>query len=263
MTKNEGRFEISEMGLEGGTTEDGVLKDGCGGKFDGRAGRQAAGQAGNFDIHIAQEGMDVEGGAVAFKVGVGGHDDFGDAAGADAFDEGVDGQIVRLDAFQRGDVAVEDVINPAAQAGLFEADDVFGLLDDTDDVVLAAGVGADAADLRLGQVEANAALADVGLDIADGLGQGEGLFGVGFEDVKRQPFGGLGADAGQGGELLNQFIQTFGIGRVHGLLCRFLLGFSIRSVRVRFRGLGGNFNLFNIDRRGVQSQQHHPDGGIV
>jgi len=70
--------------------------------------------------------------SVPFEIGVGGHYHLFDVAFADAVDKLVDSQVGRLDSVQRGDVAAEDVIDPLAGAGLFEADEVLWLLDDAD-----------------------------------------------------------------------------------------------------------------------------------
>lgn len=71
----------------------------------------------------------------------------------------------------------EDVIDPSALACFFEDDDVFGLFDDADSAFIAAGIGADGAIFRLGEVETGFALFDFGFDVADGLGESEGVGG--------------------------------------------------------------------------------------
>ena len=66
-----------------------------------------------------------------------------------------------------------------------------------------------------GQIAADPAAPDLGLDVADGVGQGHRRRGVGLEDMERQTLGGLGPDAGQLPELIDQLIQCCGIGTTH------------------------------------------------
>ena len=75
-----------------------------------------------------------------------------------------DAQVVRADAVDRTDRAAEHVVAPAELAGALDRDDVLGLLDDADDVGVAARVAADAALLGLGDVAADRAEPDLVLD---------------------------------------------------------------------------------------------------
>lgn len=112
-------------------------------------------------------------------------------------------------------MASEDVINPSALACFFEDDNVFGLFDDTDSAFIAAGIGANGAGIGFGEVIADFALFDFGFDVANGLCEGEGVGGFGFEDMEGQPFGGLRANARKASQLLNQFINGFSIASRH------------------------------------------------
>ena len=136
----------------------------------------------------------------------------------DTFDEFVDCEVSRLDAIEGGDVAAEDVINPFALACFFEDDHVLGLFDDADSAFIAAWFGANRASIGFGEVVADFALFDFGFDVADGLGEGQCLGGFGLEDMKGQPFGGLGANARKASQLLNQFIYCFSIAGRHKIL---------------------------------------------
>jgi hypothetical protein len=112
-------------------------------------------------------------------------------------------------------VASENVVNPSALACFFEDDDVLGLFDDAYQAFIAAGVGADGAGIGFGEVVASFALLDFGFDVANGLGEGKGIGGFGFEDMEGEPFGGLGANARKASQLLNQFINGFSIASRH------------------------------------------------
>ena len=66
------------------------------------------------------------------------------------------------------------------------------------------GVGADSADVGVGQVLAFLAKHDVVLDGVDSVGKLESLLVGKLDDVVGQPLGALGADAGQLGQLLDE-----------------------------------------------------------
>src|SRR6476646_3506966 len=78
---------------------DGVGEDVAVGVFDVAAGGEAAGEAGDLDVRETRdEGLDVQGGAVAFKGGVGGHDHFADRSRVEALDESVEREVGGIDA---------------------------------------------------------------------------------------------------------------------------------------------------------------------
>jgi hypothetical protein len=107
------------------------------------------------------------------------------------------------------------MVDPFAQTGLFETDNVLRLLDHADSVVIASGIRAYPAGLSLGKTEAYTALANILLEIADRLSQPHRLVGAGPQDMKGHPLGCLGPNARQPAKLLNKFIQTFSIFRIH------------------------------------------------
>jgi hypothetical protein len=75
------------------------------------------------------------------------------------------------------------------------------LLDDADRGCLAPLVLADAAGVLGGEVEADLAMPDRGLDLADGIGQTERLLLGDAQDVEREPLRRALPDAGQASEL--------------------------------------------------------------
>src|SRR6266700_11969 len=81
---------------------------------------------------------------------------------------------------------------------------VLRLGDDTDQPGVPARVPADGAGIALGQVTADAAKADLLLDVDDGGRQRRRILGRRAQDVKRQPGSGLFPDAGQLAQLLDQ-----------------------------------------------------------
>lgn len=194
---------------------DGVGQDSAAGVLDGRAGGQAAGQPGDLHAGRPQQRADVKRGAVAGEVGVCRHDDFFNLALTHPLDQLVDRQVARLDAFQRRDMAAEDVIGPLACARFLKAYDVLGLLDDADEALIAPGVRTDLADGLLREVVADLAAFDLVLDVPDGLGQRHGLSGLGLQDMKSQPLGRLGPHPGELPKFLDQLIQTLRICAAH------------------------------------------------
>jgi hypothetical protein len=85
-----------------------------------------------------------------------------------------------------------------------DRDDVARLLHDADQAGVTALVGADPAARALGEVEADLAQPDLLLDLADRVGEGVGVLGVGAQDVEGQPLRGARTDARQLAELGDQ-----------------------------------------------------------
>ena len=148
---------------------------------------------------VVQPFGDVERRAVAFEVGVGGHDQLADRPRADAGLEGVDGQLLGPHALERGEAAQQDVIDALIGPGLLHGQQVARLLDHADDAGIAPRVAADRTDglLGLGEMKADLAVPDLVLGRADRLGQLQGLLVRALEEMMGQPLGRLGADPGQ------------------------------------------------------------------
>jgi hypothetical protein len=88
--------------------------------------------------------------------------------------------------------------------GALDRDDVARLLDHADRRGLPPLVLADAAGRLGGEVEADLAVTNGRLDLADGVGQPERLLLRGTEDVKSEPLSGALTDAGQASELRDE-----------------------------------------------------------
>src|ERR671915_420322 len=82
------------------------------------------------------------------------------AAALDPREQAVDAKVARIDAVDRRERPAEHVVEAAVLVRPLERHDVDGLLDDAHDGAVAPRVGADAAELVLGQVPALAAEAD-------------------------------------------------------------------------------------------------------
>ena len=89
-----------------------------------------------------------------------------------------DAQVGGLHAVERRERAAEHVVEAAELARALDGDDVGRLLHHADDARVAARVGADGAQLALGQVEAAAAEADLLFHLGDRRRQGQDLSGL-------------------------------------------------------------------------------------
>jgi hypothetical protein len=116
----------------------------------------------------------------------------------------IDRQILDADPVDRRKRAAKHVVEPVELVRALHGDDVAGLLDHADQALVAALVGADAADRLVGEVEADLAKADFLLDLADRVGQGEAFIFGHSEYVEGEPLRGAAADAGQLRELGDQ-----------------------------------------------------------
>jgi hypothetical protein len=114
------------------------------------------------------------------------------------------------------------VIAAVELAGALDRDHVARLFDDADRGGLAALVLADSTGRLRGEVEADLAVADRRLDLADGVGKRERLLLGRAEEMEREPLRGALPDAGQTRELGDQTVdrrckqtaeRTSGIGR--------------------------------------------------
>jgi hypothetical protein len=102
---------------------------------------------------------------------------------------------------------MEHVVLAAVSAGTFDGEDVQRLFDDADDRVIPPVIGAIEARVRFGDVHAYGAQADTALYIADGIDERLGLVLAGAEDVVSQALRGLGADARQTVERLDEALD--------------------------------------------------------
>ena len=83
-----------------------------------------------------------------------------------------------------------------------DGDHVERLFDDAEHARVAPRVGADGAELALGQVEAARAEPDLLLDLGDGRRQRQDLVRAQPEQVEGEALGGAGTDTGELGELV-------------------------------------------------------------
>ena len=113
-------------------------------------------------------------------------------------------QPVRADAVHRRDGAVEDVVAALERAGALDGQDVERLLDDAQPRLVARRVGADRAQRAGRDVEARLAVDDLVAHRDQRRRQRARLSLGRAQQVVGQPLGGLGPDAGQSRECLDE-----------------------------------------------------------
>jgi len=84
-------------------------------------------------------------------------------------DKLVDGQVFRFNSLERCDVASEDVIDPLAGVGFFEAYEVFGLFYNAYQRLIPPWVRADLTDRLLGQIVTDFAAYSLIFEVSDGV----------------------------------------------------------------------------------------------
>src|SRR3954447_20050018 len=114
---------------------------------------------------------------------------------------------IGLGAGERGQRAAQHVVAAAELVRALDGYHVARLLDDADHLAVAALVLADAAARADRQVEADLAVADGLLDLADRVGERERLLGRQAEDVESEPLRGALADARHARELGDQAVD--------------------------------------------------------
>ena len=181
------------------------------GVFDVAAGWDAGGDPGDLygvaGLAGVMEGCGQPvGGGFALECGAGGEDDFVDFAALDAGEQVCGAELVRADAVQRREGAVEDVVDALVAAGAFDGLDAGGLFDDADKALVADRAGAVDAGIDVRDVVADGAEAKAGFQGAHGVGERGGVFVAGAQEMKGEALGALGADSGE----LLQFVNEPG-----------------------------------------------------
>lgn len=105
---------------------------------------------------------------------------------------------------------MEYVVDAVVGAGLLDGGYVGRLLYDADEALVADGAGAVGARVDVGDVIADGAEAEVGLQLADGVGQGLGVLRRGAEDVEGEALGAAGSNAGELAELVDEAAHGLG-----------------------------------------------------
>src|SRR5690606_13182706 len=107
----------------------------------------------------------------------------------------------------RADRSAEHVVEPAELARALDGRDVLRILDDADQLRVAARVAADAAALLLGDVAAHFAELHSRAHLGEQLGEPDDIEGRRLQDMERDPLRGLRADAWQPAELVDELLD--------------------------------------------------------
>ncbi len=152
---------------------------------------------------------------LALGVRVRAEHDLLDALGLDADEQLADLQLLGSDSLERAHRPEQHVVAAVELAGALDGDDVARLLDDAHDPWVAPVVGAERAELGVGDVEAAGTEADPCLGFADRPGQAGDIVAGDLEQVEGDPLRRLRADAGQPAELVDQRLDRRGVGAGH------------------------------------------------
>ena len=137
--------------------------------------------------------MEIYRGSIAIEVKIGKDDYLIRRFGFNTLYQFVDPEFVRRNAIYGRNCTVKHVILASIFIGSFECHYIQRILDDQYQV-LSAWICADITWNLLGNVEALGAKANAILDFDDRLGQRDGIFTAGLEQVICQPTGGFRAD---------------------------------------------------------------------
>ena len=124
--------------------------------------------------------------------------------GSEAGEEAGDAELLRADAADGRERAVEDVVDAVVAARLLDGGDVGGLFEDADGVLVAGGAGAVDAGIDVGDVVADGAEAELFAQDEDGVGKGAGVVVGAAQKVEGEALGGFGADAGELAQLVDE-----------------------------------------------------------
>jgi hypothetical protein len=180
------------------------------GVFDITADGDAHGDAGDFHADALELLREIGSGRFAFNGRIRREDDFVDVAGVDPRQEISDAKLLGANAVQGRDGSVEDMVDAVEVLGLVDGGDVGGLFDDADQTLVARGAGAVDAGVDVGDVVADRAQTQAGLDVAHGGGEGLGIVFAGAKNVEGEALRGFCSDAGEFLQLVDEARHGFG-----------------------------------------------------
>lgn len=174
------------------------------------------GKSGNPDTDGGNNVVEIEGGLLTFKVGIGGQDDFLYGTVMQTVGKLPDSDVTGANAFGRGDGTVEYVIEASVDAGMLYCQDVLGLLNDADRAAVALLAAAELAGVDVSYVVADGAERYLLLDLPYGVGEEAGLFAGSAQQIVGDALSTLGPDAGQLAQFLDEPVD--GISGRYGTL---------------------------------------------
>ncbi len=148
-----------------------------------------------LQARASQSFRQIKSGGIAFDVRPEGNHNFLNGFRGETFFQFGNAQVIRVDAIQGRNFSTEDVKFAVERAGLFDAQDIHGLLHYSDQGRIAPRVGANLAGGGLSQCAAIGAELNPLPRAHDRFGQLFRIGTVGLHEVQRDAFGGAGANA--------------------------------------------------------------------
>jgi len=182
------------------------------GVFDVAAYGNAHGDAGHaqsLSLPLQLLGQ-VGGGGFAFDGGIGGEDDFFDFAAADPADQVGDAQLLGPYTMQWRNRAVEHVVDAVKMPRLLDRGNVGWFLHHANDLLIAGRTAAVHAGIDVGDVVADRAQTQLGLDVSNRGGESLGVIFARAQNVKGEALGALVADSRQLLEFVDEPGHGFG-----------------------------------------------------
>src|SRR5665811_1526102 len=177
------------------------------GVFEVAADGQSAREFGDLHAERRQHPHEVGRGRFAFKIGVRRKDDLFNGVIAESLQEFLDAQLVRADARNRRNCAAQHVVAAAELTRPLDCDDIFGLLDDAEDRVIAPRILADTAFDVFGDIAAYRTEMNLRLDVGQHRRKTPYILRIGIEKKERDALRALGADAGKAPEFIDQILD--------------------------------------------------------
>jgi len=180
------------------------------GVLDVAADGNSGGNPRDPDAGRLEQLREVGRGGFALDSGVGGDNQFIHASRFDPPGETGDAQLVGTDTVQWRKRPVQNVVHAVVVAGLLDGRDVRRLFHYADQPLIPIRIGTVFAGIDVGDVVANRAEMQAGLQLADRVGQLLRVLVAGAQYMKREALCGLAAYSGQLLQLFNQASHRFG-----------------------------------------------------
>src|SRR3954469_16039402 len=179
------------------------------------ADRETARRTSDPHAERLEQPRKVHRGGLTFDVRVRRQDHLRDLLVLDALQQLLDAQLLRPDALDRRDRALQHVVSTVELVGALDRDDVARLLDHAHERRVAALVEAVPAELTRREVEAPRAPADARLRLGDRARQSVGVFGRGLQQIEGDALRGLRADARKPAQLVDERLDRTFVDRGH------------------------------------------------
>src|SRR5690606_1071628 len=175
--------------------------------FQLAAQRHAVGDTADSHARCPHLLGDVKRGGFALDGGVGGQDDLAHLMGMHALHQTIDANLGRADAIDGRQMPHQHEIETAVAAGLLQRHHIRRRLDDAYGLPIATRIGANAADIQLGQGMAVLAVADLGNRRLQRLREAFAALAIALKDLESHALRGFRADARQYAQGIDQLVD--------------------------------------------------------